>query len=229
MEEKIKSKEEIQESVEVQPEGTMNQLEAADEKEIGIEDKAESINEKVEVTEIKAESVNEKAESTEIKAESVNEKAESTEIKTESVNEKAERTESKIESADERAEDTGGQIESGDKEAESTGEKPGNAEEGSECVKNTVAEGGTEAKSADIKSRRKRKKIAGFMELAIAFLLTALSAWLFLNTRGTRLLYVSVATGRVSRYYWIFLLAAVVIGVIGLVTLKSSRRAKVQK
>ena len=215
MEEKIKSKEEIQESVEVQPEGTMNQLEAADEKEIGIEDKAESINEKVEVTEIKAESVNEKAESTE--------------IKTESVNEKAERTESKIESADERAEDTGGQIESGDKEAESTGEKPGNAEEGSECVKNTVAEGGTEAKSADIKSRGKRKKIAGFMELAIAFLLTALSAWLFLNTRGTRLLYVSVATGRVSRYYWIFLLAAVVIGVIGLVTLKSSRRAKVQK
>lgn len=60
-------------------------------------------------------------------------------------------------------------------------------------------------------------------------ILLLISAGLFLNTRGTRLLYVSVATGRISRYYWILLVAAVILGVMGLVTLKGVYAGKINR
>ena len=66
------------------------------------------------------------------------------------------------------------------------------------------------------------------MELAAAFALAAVSVRLFLNTKGTQLLHVSVTVGRISRYYWIFLLAAMAAAVAGLVTLKRVRTAKKQ-
>lgn len=82
----------------------------------------------------------------------------------------------------------------------------------------------TDNKSRDEKKQAHRKKMTGIAELAIAFFLIALSAWLFINTRGTRLLYVSVATGRISRYYWVFFVIAAMFTILGLVMLKSSRR-----
>lgn len=75
-------------------------------------------------------------------------------------------------------------------------------------------------KKRDGKNKISRKKIAGGVELAAAFILAVMSGWLFSNTRGTRLLYVSVTTGRVSRYYWIFLAAALIFLAIGVFTLR---------
>lgn len=104
-------------------------------------------------------------------------------------------------------------------------EKPGSAEERSEAQSTgEAAADKTDNKSKDEKKQAHRKKMTGIAELAIAFLLIALSAWLFINTRGTRLLYVSVATGRISRYYWVFFEIAAMFTILGLVTLKSSRR-----
>lgn len=104
-------------------------------------------------------------------------------------------------------------------------EKPGSAEERSEAQSTgEAAADKTDNKSKDEKKQAHRKKMTGIAELAIAFLLIALSAWLFINTRGTRLLYVSVATGRISRYYWVFFVIAAMFTILGLVTLKSSRR-----
>ena len=80
-----------------------------------------------------------------------------------------------------------------------------------------------EGKSKDAKRHGSRRKIAGFAELAVAFLLIVLSAWLFINTRGTRLLYVSVTTGRVSRYYWVFAATAAIVAALGLATLRRCR------
>lgn len=79
-------------------------------------------------------------------------------------------------------------------------------------------------KKQDGKNKINSKKIAGGVELAAAFILAVLSGWLFFNTRGTRLLYISVTTGRVSRYYWVFLAAAVIFLAIGVFTLRPRRR-----
>ena len=81
-----------------------------------------------------------------------------------------------------------------------------------------------EGKKRDGKKKISRTKIAGGLELAAAFILTLLSGGLFLNTRGTRLLYASVATGHVSRYYYFFILAAVIFLMMGVFTLKFCRR-----
>lgn len=118
---------------------------------------------------------------------------------------------------DERLEEKRESIEA---ELESAKEQSEAAEVGVGNTEEAVADK-TDNISKNEKNRTSRKKIAGYVELASAIILIILSVGLFLNTRGTRLLYVSVTAGRVSRYYWIFFLAAVVLGVIGLVTLRS--------
>ena len=133
------------------------------------------------------------------------EKLEGTEEKLAGTRESSEGTEEKTAGAEGKPEST--EKRSG---AESTGEVPTTDK--------------TENKSKGDKKQRSRKKITGIVELAVAFLLIALSAWLFINTRGTRLLYVSVTTGRVSRYYWVFFSIAAMFTVLGLITLKSSRK-----
>lgn len=111
-------------------------------------------------------------------------------------------------------------LEAAEKQSESTGEAPVHA--GEAAVEKASAKDA--GKKRDRKNRINRKKIAGGMELAAAFILTVVSGWLFFNTRGTRLLYVSVTTGRVSRYYWIFLAAAVILLAAGVFTLRLGRR-----
>lgn len=110
-----------------------------------------------------------------------------------------------------------------EKKSESTEEVPTSVGEVSAPAEEAAAEKAS-TKNAGNKEAGKNKisskKIAGRMELAAAFILAVLSGWLFFNTRGTRLLYVSVTTGRVSRYYWIFLAAALIFLVIGVFTLR---------
>lgn len=148
----------------------------------------------------------EKLENIEEKLESTEEKAESAEERPESAGEKPESTEKKPESAEER-------LESKEEKPESTGEAE---------TEKAVADGEKDGK--DEKKSINKKRIAGYVELTAAFILAALSVWMFINTRGTRLLYVSVTTGRISRYYWIFLAIAVIFAALGLITLKGQRR-----
>lgn len=119
-------------------------------------------------------------------------------------------------------------------EPETARENPAGERDAAE--ESTVEEPETTAKAAIAKEEKDhkgsqgnegtagRKKIAGWVELAVSCILAALSVWLFLNTRGTRLLYVSVATGCISRYYWGFLAAAAVFVMFGAVTLKRVHR-----
>lgn len=109
-----------------------------------------------------------------------------------------------------------------DTEPENAEEKTEIVEEGSESTEEVVADK-TDNESKDKKGKVSWRKIAACMELAVALMLITLSGWLFWNTRGTRLLYVSVATGRVSRYYWLFLAIAAIFLLLGVITLKHRR------
>lgn len=147
--------------------------------------------------------------------------------------------EKKIENAEEKPESAG--VEPGDTEKTSEGEEKKEActekdSESTEEVPVHAGEAATEKISAkaagkkrDRKNKISRKKIAGGVELAAAFILAVLSVWLFFNTRGTRLLYISVTLGRISRYYWVFLAAALIFLAIGLFTLRSRRREEKKK
>jgi len=90
---------------------------------------------------------------------------------------------------------------------------------------------GTKSEITDDKEIRKeskfsKKKIAGYIQLASALILIILSVRLFWNTRGTRLLYVSVAIGRISRYYWIFLAVGFILLLTGMITLRRSPKKR---
>ena len=170
-----------------------------------IEDKQDNMEEKPEGTKEKSAGASESPEGTGEKTAGTRESSEGTEEKSAGARESSEGTEEKTAGAEEKPEST--EKRSG---TESTGEVP--------------AADKTENKSKGEKKQGSRKKITGIVELAVAILLIMLSAWLFINTRGTRLLYVSVTTGRVSRYYWVFFSIAAMFTVLGLITLKSSRK-----
>lgn len=125
--------------------------------------------------------------------------------------------------AEEKPENVNEEPESMEENLESTKETSYSVEEGPESTREAAAEK-TNNRSQDENKQRSRKKITGFIELAVAFLLIALSAWLCVNTWGTRLLYVSVTTGRASRYYWVSFAIAAIFTVLGLTTLKSCHR-----
>lgn len=78
----------------------------------------------------------------------------------------------------------------------------------------------TEEEPATPKNEGKKRRLWGILELTAAALIFVFSVYLFLNTRGTNLLFVSVTFGRICRYYWIGLLAAMILGLVGGFTLK---------
>lgn len=86
------------------------------------------------------------------------------------------------------------------------------------------AETTSPAEPSPKKNVDKKRMIRGTLELAATALILAFSVYLFYNTRGTRLLFVDVAFGRICRYYWIGLLAAIILGLMGLLTLKRHPR-----
>ena len=191
-----------------------------------------------------------KAEDVEIKTEKAEEKLERAGaepgdaekiLDTEKVSGTEEKKEACEESKVENAEKTLAHV--GDVAAEKTGEGSASVGEalapegeGSASVGETLAHAGEAAtekasakdvgKKRDGKNKINSEKVVGSMELAAAFILVVLSGWLFFNTRGTRLLYVSVATGWVSRYYWVFLAAAVIFLAVGVFTLGFRCRAE---
>lgn len=129
--------------------------------------------------------------------------------------------EKNIENAEEKVESVGVEPEDIEQILEGAGERTVSTEEKTAAE---TAPSQNEGKKRDDRENISRTRIAGWMELAAAFILTVLSVGLFFNTRGTRLLYVSVATGRVSRYYYFFLLAALIFLMMGVFTLKFCRR-----
>lgn len=74
------------------------------------------------------------------------------------------------------------------------------------------------------KGRGVRGKVIGCLEEMAAIGLAVLGACMFYNTRGTRLLYVDVAFGRICRFYWIALAGALVFFAVGIYTIKRSRK-----
>ena len=74
------------------------------------------------------------------------------------------------------------------------------------------------------KSRGVRGKVIGCLEEMAAIGLAVLGGCMFYNTRGTRLLHVDVAFGRICRFYWIALAGALVFFAVGLYTIKRSRK-----
>lgn len=148
------------------------------------------------------------------------------EEKRNSIEDKPDNMEEKPEGTEEKSAGTRESSEGIEEKPAGAEEKPESTEKrsGAESTEEVPAADKTENKSKGEKKPGSRKKVTGIVELAVAFLLIALSAWLFINTRGTKLLYVSVATGRISRYYWVFFVIAAMFTILGLVTLKSSRR-----
>ncbi|MCM1025423.1 MAG: hypothetical protein NC432_03250 [Roseburia sp.] len=130
----------------------------------------------------------------------------------EKIEEKAEKTTEK-KTAEEKTTKNPGAEEAAEEKTGDTEDKPEEATE--EQAENPESKG-TKGK------RKVGRIIAGALELAAALALTVLAGWLFRNTTGVRLLYVSVALGRVSRYYWIAMVAAVVFLAAGIVTIKAS-------
>lgn len=179
-------------------------------------EESEGLEEKVKSMDGDSEGMEETSVSADEKRESMYERPEAAEEKPEAVVEG-------LEAAEEKPENVNEEPESMEENPESTREMPHPVEEGTASTGEAAAEK-TDNGSQDDKKQGRRKKIMGIAELTAAFFLTALSAWLFINTRGTRLLYVSVATGRVSRYYWIFFAIAAIFAVLGLITLKGFRR-----
>lgn len=82
------------------------------------------------------------------------------------------------------------------------------------------AETGSAIEPAAPKNEGKKMRLWGILELTAAALIFVISVYLFLNTRGTKLLFVSVTFGRICRYYWIGLLAAIILGLVGWITLR---------
>lgn len=78
----------------------------------------------------------------------------------------------------------------------------------------------TEEEPAAPKNEGKKRILWGILELTAAALIFIISFYLFLNTRGTKLLFVSVTFGRICRYYWIGLLAAIILGLVGWITIR---------
>lgn len=193
-----------------------------------MEDKLENIEEMQKIAEGQPETVDERPEGMEEKPEGKGEKEGEIDENTGDVNEERDGIE--------ETEDVSEETKAAEESAEDVSEKQTEAKaaDGSGIPKESKAEA-AEAKEGIAEKEQERigetvrKKTAGYVEVAAAFLLVLLSMWLFWNTRGTRLLYVSVMVGRVSRYYWIFLFAAVIIGVIGLGSLRSFRKGTRQK
>ncbi len=221
MEEKLEGIEAGLESAKPEAKSAETKPEDAKQESGGIEAKPEDTKQEPESAAAKPEGVEQKAEHEDIKAKPKDAKQElrpeNAETRPEDAKREAESTETKLQSTKQEVRSTEAKPEAEEIEAEC--EK---AEKTSELGSSKAKPEGTGDNGKRKKGKLSRKKIAGYMQLAAAFILIVISVRLFLNTRGTRLLYVSVATGRVSRFYWIFSAAALILILTGAVTLRRS-------
>lgn len=197
-----------------------------------MEEKRDGIGTGAESVETKPEGAKHEPENIEVKPESTKQEPENIEARpadAEGMEPEPEEIEVKPEGAEQKQETESAEIKpeiaKQPPEPESTEAKPENEKqkpgpENIEARPDDVEDKADKGKAK--KGRLSRKKVAGFMQLAAAFILLILSVRLFLNTRGTRLLYVSVTVGRVSRFYWIFLAAAFILLLTGALTLRRS-------
>ena len=63
-------------------------------------------------------------------------------------------------------------------------------------------------------------KIKGILIILIGLLLAAAGVWLYSKIWGTNLLFTDSSLGKVAKFYWIFLIAAVIVVVLGVCKFK---------
>ena len=63
-------------------------------------------------------------------------------------------------------------------------------------------------------------KIKGILIILIGLLLAVAGVWLYSKIWGTNLLFTDSSLGKVARFYWIFLIAAVIVVVLGVCKFK---------
>lgn len=73
---------------------------------------------------------------------------------------------------------------------------------------------------------KKGQRLRGFLEILAGVLFLCLGLWLWSRTWGTILLFTNAATGRMARFYWIILIIAVVILIVGFLTMRKVRIEK---
>ena len=65
-----------------------------------------------------------------------------------------------------------------------------------------------------------KNKIIGAIELLIAVWLLAEGGWLYTKISGTNLLFIDSTLGKTATYYWVFLILGLIIGILGIITIK---------
>lgn len=63
-------------------------------------------------------------------------------------------------------------------------------------------------------------KLKGILIILIGLLLAAAGVWLYSKIWGTNLLFTDSSLGKVARFYWIFLIASVVVAALGICKFK---------
>lgn len=76
---------------------------------------------------------------------------------------------------------------------------------------------------------KKKGRGAGFVLILVGILLFIAGSYLFTRTWGINLLFTGVFLGRMSRYYWLFLLLGVICGGIGALLIKLNPAPKAEE
>lgn len=77
--------------------------------------------------------------------------------------------------------------------------------------------------------QKKSKRWLGYLEIVLAIVFAVAAIAMFSQTWGTKLLYIDATLGRICRFYWIPFIVAVVVLVVGIITLKKySKQTKTQ-
>lgn len=71
-----------------------------------------------------------------------------------------------------------------------------------------------------MKKKNIKNVLIGLLEVLLGIILLAAAVWLFSKAWGTSLLYTDSVIGRVVKYYWVFLIAAAVMLILGTITIK---------
>lgn len=103
-----------------------------------------------------------------------------------------------------------------------SGDKAPKAASGGAALEKGTAE--TKAAEKKPKGGNLKRRAFACLEILASVLLAVLGGWMYYHTRGVRLLYVSVAFGRICKYYWIPFIGALVFFAVGFYTLKRLRK-----
>ena len=71
-----------------------------------------------------------------------------------------------------------------------------------------------------MKNKNIKNKRIGIVEIIVAFLFFIESIWLYTKVSGTNLLFTDSATGKIAAYYWVFLLIGLIVGILGIITIR---------